>query len=79
VPRGEHLQTFGTNVQGSIEIAIMTGATCSTRPAPIRKRECVVHGSAHITGLDRRVPAVDHRQVASGRDRKPRPGSWWTL
>jgi hypothetical protein len=72
VPRGEgySFQTFGANVQGGIEIAIMI-ETANTSPASVRQRERTVYGAAPMTGLagvketvhDREMPAAPDRLV----------------
>jgi hypothetical protein len=72
VPRGEgyEFQTFGANVQGSIEIAIMI-ETANASPALVRQRERTVYGAARVTGLaggketihDREMPAAPDRLV----------------
>jgi hypothetical protein len=72
VPRGEghSFQTFGANVQGGIQIAIVM-QVANTSPASVRQRERTVYGAAPMTGLagvketvhDREMPAAPDRLV----------------
>ena len=89
MPRGEgySFQTFGANVQGGIEIAIMI-ETANTSPASVRQRERTVYGVAPMTGLaggkktirDRQMPAAPDRlvfQLPSRLSEVLHPGPIW--
>ena len=62
VPRREDIQAFGTNIQGSIEIAIMLN-TARARPISIRQRERVGHRAARVACLAGRMRHPESRLI----------------
>ena len=70
MPRGEgcSFQTFGANVQGGIQIAIVM-QVANTSPASVRQRERTVYGAAPMTGLAGGKETIHDRQMPAAPDR----------